>query len=169
MTHGKRRVALVTGASRNIGRSIAQALAAANCAVVCLGRDRAALEETAALITGAGGEASVFVGDVASNVDLKACVAHTVATFGGLWRRRRSRARRGGRWHGGCRLARREEGFTKHALCIVPRRCDQRVTKARQAGDAASSRLLTARAGSRRDNSSGTSSRAWLSMRLTLT
>jgi NAD(P)-dependent dehydrogenase (short-subunit alcohol dehydrogenase family) len=84
MTDRKRRVALVTGASRNIGRSIAQALARDGCAVVCLGRDRAALDETATLITGAGGEASVFVGDAASNDAMKAAVAHAVATFGGL-------------------------------------------------------------------------------------
>ncbi|MBC7437109.1 MAG: SDR family oxidoreductase [Bdellovibrionales bacterium] len=84
MTDKPGRVALVTGASRNIGRSISQALAAAGCAVVCLGRDRAALDETAALITSAGGKASVFVVDAASNADLKAAVAHAVTTFGGL-------------------------------------------------------------------------------------
>lgn len=84
MNKDGRRVALVTGASRNIGRSIAQALAAANCAVVCLGRDRVALDETVALITAAGGAASAFVSDAASNAGMKASVAHAVATFGGL-------------------------------------------------------------------------------------
>ena len=84
MTDKPGRVALVTGASRNIGRSISQALAAEGCAVVCLGRDRAALDETAALITSAGGKASVFVVDAASNADLKAAVAHAATTFGGL-------------------------------------------------------------------------------------
>lgn len=78
------RVALVTGASRNIGRSISLALATDGCAVMCLGRDRAALNETASLITAAGGQAAVFVGDAASNADLKAAVAHAAATFGGL-------------------------------------------------------------------------------------
>ena len=84
MTEQASRVALVTGASRNIGRSIAQALAADGCAVVCLGRDRAALEETASLITRAGGTASVFVGDAGHNADLKAAVEHAVTAFGGL-------------------------------------------------------------------------------------
>ncbi|MBN9428809.1 MAG: SDR family oxidoreductase [Burkholderiales bacterium] len=79
-----RRVALVTGASRNIGRAIAQALAAGGDAVVCFGRDRAALEETAALIAAAGGEASVCVGDAANNDDLQAAVQHAVQRFGGL-------------------------------------------------------------------------------------
>lgn len=84
MTTQKRRIALVTGASRNIGRAISQALASGGCDVVCVGRDRIALQDTAALITAAGGQASVFVGDAASNSDLKAAVAHAVATFGGI-------------------------------------------------------------------------------------
>lgn len=78
------RVALVTGASRNIGRAIAQALAASGHEVACLGRDRAALEETAALITSAGGKASVVVGDAARNEDLHAAVQATVQAHGGL-------------------------------------------------------------------------------------
>ena len=84
MTIAKQRVAIVTGASRNIGRSISQALALSGCAVVCLGRDSAALNETAALINLAGGQASVFTGDAASNANLKSAVAHAVTTFGGL-------------------------------------------------------------------------------------
>lgn len=84
MTNAKQRIALVTGASRNIGRSISQALASIGCTVVCLGRDRAALDETASLIVSAGGRASVFVGDAASNADLKAAVTHAVSSFGGL-------------------------------------------------------------------------------------
>lgn len=84
MTCATTRVALVTGASRNIGRAIALSLARAGCAVVCVGRDRAALDQTAALIVGAGGQASVFVGDAAANADLLAAVGHAAATFGGL-------------------------------------------------------------------------------------
>ena len=44
------KVALVTGASRNIGRSIALALARRGYALACFGRDAAALNETAGLI-----------------------------------------------------------------------------------------------------------------------
>ena len=46
------RVALVTGASRGIGRAIAQRLSAADCRVALVARDRAQLDETAAACTG---------------------------------------------------------------------------------------------------------------------
>jgi len=77
-------VALVTGASRNIGRSIARALAADGFEVACFGRDRAALDETAGLIRAAGGVASVHVGDVASDAALEGFVAAAVAQHGGI-------------------------------------------------------------------------------------
>ena len=68
------RVALVTGASRNIGRGIALALMADGFEIACFGRDKAALEETADLIRQAGGVASVHVGDVASDEALETFV-----------------------------------------------------------------------------------------------
>ncbi|MHC9237680.1 SDR family NAD(P)-dependent oxidoreductase [Pseudooceanicola sp. 502str34] len=49
------RRAVVTGASRGLGRAIAQALAAEGAHVVLTGRDVAALEETGAAIAAAGG------------------------------------------------------------------------------------------------------------------
>jgi NAD(P)-dependent dehydrogenase (short-subunit alcohol dehydrogenase family) len=53
------RRALVTGASRGIGRAIALRLAAERFMVMCAGRDLAALEQTAGLISAAGGRAAV--------------------------------------------------------------------------------------------------------------
>lgn len=78
------RVALVTGASRNIGRAIALALAADGFEVACFGRDKAALDETADQIRNAGGVASVHVGDVASDDRLDAFAAAAAAQHGGI-------------------------------------------------------------------------------------
>ena len=78
------RVALVTGASRNIGRAIALALARSGYATACFGRDAAALEQTASLVRSAGGQSSIFVGDAKSNRTLEAFARHAVATHGGI-------------------------------------------------------------------------------------
>ena len=78
------RVALVSGASRNIGRAIAVALARDGCAVACLGRDRAALDETAQLVRATGAACSVHVGDVAGDDDVAAFVAAAAAAHGGI-------------------------------------------------------------------------------------
>jgi NAD(P)-dependent dehydrogenase (short-subunit alcohol dehydrogenase family) len=78
------RVALVTGASRNIGRAIAVALAGSGHSVACFGRDRSALEETAALVGAAGSQASVHVGDVADDGAVEDFVRAAVAAHGGV-------------------------------------------------------------------------------------
>lgn len=80
----QQKVALVTGASRNIGRAIALALARRGHATACFGRDAAALDETARQIRGAGGQASVFVGDARSNESLREFVAHALAVHGAV-------------------------------------------------------------------------------------
>ncbi len=56
--------AIVTGASRGIGRAIALRLGQAGARVACVARDMAKLEEVAAEIRSAGGEASVHQCDV---------------------------------------------------------------------------------------------------------
>jgi NAD(P)-dependent dehydrogenase (short-subunit alcohol dehydrogenase family) len=82
MSEGK--VALVTGASRNIGRAIALALARRGYAVACFARDAAALEETAAMVRTLGVPASVFVGDARSNASLQAFAEHALQTHGAI-------------------------------------------------------------------------------------
>ena len=55
-----KRIALVTGASRGIGRAAALALAASGCHVILSGRTSGALEEVDDEITAAGGTASIL-------------------------------------------------------------------------------------------------------------
>ncbi|HEX2552318.1 MAG TPA: SDR family oxidoreductase [Microvirga sp.] len=79
------RVALVTGASRNIGRAIALALADGGAAVVVSARrDRAALDAVVADIEAAGGRAVAVLGDVARPEDVARLVEAGVAAFGRL-------------------------------------------------------------------------------------
>jgi NAD(P)-dependent dehydrogenase (short-subunit alcohol dehydrogenase family) len=76
---GKR--ALVTGSSSGIGRAIASVLAAEGVEVFAHGRDRARVEETAAIIRDAGGKAHVTVGNLATD-EGAAAVAEAVHAVG---------------------------------------------------------------------------------------
>ena len=58
------KVAVVTGGGRGIGRAVAQTLASAGARVAVMARSHAEIEETAALITQAGGIARAFPADV---------------------------------------------------------------------------------------------------------
>ena len=79
------RVALVTGSARNIGRSIALALAAGGAAVIVNGRRAAAdAESVAEEIRGAGGRAAAHVADVGDPAAAAALVAAAVREFGQL-------------------------------------------------------------------------------------
>jgi 3-oxoacyl-[acyl-carrier protein] reductase len=75
------KVALVTGASKGIGKAIAVALAAEGAAVaVNYASDKAGAEKAVAAITGAGGRAVAVQGSVADAA--QRIVAETVAAFG---------------------------------------------------------------------------------------
>ncbi len=79
------RVALVTGASRNIGRAIALALAGAGAAIVVNTRQaRAAAESVVKEIEAAGGKALSMVADVTDEAAVAAMVDHAVKGFGRL-------------------------------------------------------------------------------------
>lgn len=75
-------IALVTGAGSGIGRASAIALAGAGFAVVLAGRRADALEETAAAIAAAGGEALAFATDVGDPAAVERLFAAIEARWG---------------------------------------------------------------------------------------
>ncbi|HEY8321381.1 MAG TPA: glucose 1-dehydrogenase [Candidatus Baltobacteraceae bacterium] len=78
------KVALITGASRGIGRAIAIEFARDGADVAIAGRDTAALEEVASACTAArpGARVKRIVADVADQAAVDAFVAETLAEFG---------------------------------------------------------------------------------------
>jgi NADP-dependent 3-hydroxy acid dehydrogenase YdfG len=77
-------VALVTGASRGIGRAAALALAREGFAVALVARGREALAETAAAVREAGGRALAIPADVTQDATVEAVVEQTAAELGRL-------------------------------------------------------------------------------------
>ncbi len=73
------KVALVTGASRGIGRAIARTLAESGARVMLSSRRQDSLEEATATIDG---ETAVFAANAGEPDQIAACVAQTVETWG---------------------------------------------------------------------------------------
>jgi 3-oxoacyl-[acyl-carrier protein] reductase len=76
------RIAMVTGASRGIGRACALELAKAGDKVVLAARQVEKLEEVAAEVRAAGGEAFVVALDLASQESIKAAISKASKEFG---------------------------------------------------------------------------------------
>jgi len=78
------KVALVTGAGGGIGRAAAEAFVRSGASVMVSDVNEAGCAETVALIEAMGGKAAFVRCDVSKADEVKAMVAATVATFGGL-------------------------------------------------------------------------------------
>lgn len=76
------RVAVVTGASRGLGRAIALALAGEGAQLVLVARNRDPLEEAARAMAAAGGAAAVFAADVTDERQVERLASEVQARFG---------------------------------------------------------------------------------------
>jgi NAD(P)-dependent dehydrogenase (short-subunit alcohol dehydrogenase family) len=77
-------VAIITGAGSGVGRATAMALAAAGATPVLLGRTPEALEETARLVTDAGGRSVVIPADVTDEAQIVTAFTEAVTVLGGI-------------------------------------------------------------------------------------
>ena len=68
--HLEGKTALITGASKGLGRAMAVALARAGARLALVSRDVEKLEETAVAVREAGGEAAIFRADVSAEPDV---------------------------------------------------------------------------------------------------
>lgn len=82
MPQGK--VAIVTGASRGIGKSIACALAAQGAVVVCVGTNQEALDSVVAEINATGGRASSVAANIALVDDCERIISYAHEQYGSV-------------------------------------------------------------------------------------
>ena len=78
------KVALITGASKGIGRVMSRLFAQEGAAVICAARTRDLVEETAGLVKTAGGRAIAVTGDAATEADVQRMIEAGVRAFGKL-------------------------------------------------------------------------------------
>ena len=76
------RVALITGASRGLGRAMAVALAQGGAKIALVARDEEKLKETAEEVKAAGSHAQIFLADVASEAEVERLAGEVRSGFG---------------------------------------------------------------------------------------
>jgi len=76
------KVAVITGASRGLGKALAEAYAAEGAKVILSGRSKDDLEKNVAMLKSQGFEASAFVCDVSIPQQVEALARFTIQTFG---------------------------------------------------------------------------------------
>ena len=80
----KGRVAVITGASKGLGKAMALALAEAGAKLALVSRNEKQLEAVAEEAQAAGGQAKVFVADVAQEEQVARLEREVVAAYGGV-------------------------------------------------------------------------------------
>jgi len=78
------KVALITGASKGVGRVMSRMFATEGAAVICAARSRDLVEETTALVKRDGGRPIAAIGDAAIEADVLRMVEAGVKAFGKL-------------------------------------------------------------------------------------
>jgi len=80
----KGKVALITGAGRNIGEEASKLLASEGASVAVVDMDKGRGERVAADIVESGGRAHAFVADISSEADIERLVADVAALWGSI-------------------------------------------------------------------------------------
>jgi NAD(P)-dependent dehydrogenase (short-subunit alcohol dehydrogenase family) len=78
----KGRVAVITGASRGLGKQMAEAMASQGASIALIARNRELLTGVGASITAKGGRATVYVGDVVSEPEVASIAEQIRSEFG---------------------------------------------------------------------------------------
>lgn len=76
------KTALITGASKGLGKAMAMALGRAGARLALVSRNKEQLQSVAAEVRQAGAEADVFLGDVTREADVKRLESEVTARFG---------------------------------------------------------------------------------------